>query len=99
MITRRALVTLAAAILVVPWRRRVRYGSVDVDRHRQLQREGIDLRVIHRGEDVTARCFVADDTGAGIAHLFRHRDGRPYLDPETHRAAVETIHGIEFRRV
>jgi hypothetical protein len=79
----------------------VRYGPMDVARHRLLKDSGVDLHVIRRatGEDVTSRCNFADDTGEGYAIVFRHNAaGRPYIDRPGH-AAQDRIDGIEFRRV
>jgi hypothetical protein len=71
-----------------------RWGPVDLDRHRVLAAGGAFLHVLYRGQDVTSRCYFADDTGDGVAKLFLHRDGRPYLDPATRNAAKETVYGV-----
>ena len=76
------------------WPPAVRYGAVTIGRHRRLAHRGIYLHVFHRGQDVTNRCRFADDTGDGTAELFKHRDGRPYLDDRTRHAAIETVTGV-----
>lgn len=73
----------------------VRYGAVDVRRHLLFSHKGIHLHVWHQGVDVTRRCYFADDTNDGVAYLFKHdASGRPYVDPETRHAAIETVYGI-----
>src|SRR5688572_20114749 len=77
------------------WTRRhpTTYGPMTVERHVHLQRRGIDLLVLLDGEDVTKRCYYADDR-AGVVHLFLHNaEGRPYYDMETDGAAREERSG------
>jgi hypothetical protein len=103
-VTRRGLFgSLAAALLTLSARLRgageaiaaPRYGPVDVDRHCVLKARGTFLHVYHRGQDVTRRCYFADDTGDGVAKLFLHNEhGRPYLDPVTREPAKETVYGV-----
>lgn len=75
------------------------YGFLDVNRHVALRHKGICLKVLLNGEDVTARCFEADDQ-LGYVGLYRHRNGRPYLDFSSSgeaQAAKEFLHGrVEF---
>ena len=83
------------------------WGQMDVKKHAEWKARGHDLRVFHLGEDVTDRCRFADDTFieavdgrsvVGVAELFKlNAEGRKYNDPETHRVAVERVHGIEIR--
>lgn len=72
------------------------YGYVDVTRSVVLRHRGIYLRAFLDGEDVTARCFEADDQ-LGYVGLFKHRDGRAYLErcPDgTVGVAREVRHGL-----
>lgn len=60
------------------------WGFVTVERHQQLKQHGTELRVWVRGEDVTDRCKLADDTpGREMALLYRHNSsGHPHLDED-----------------
>lgn len=64
-----------------------------VDKHRALMMSGLHLRVFVRGEDVTDRCYFADDTpGAEIARLFAlNADGRKYVVDD--EVATECVQG------
>lgn len=71
-----------------------KYGPLDVHRwitHRN--RTGERLRVYLNGVDVTEHCYFADDV-EGIVRVWKtNAQGRRYLDPATHRAASEELHG------
>lgn len=45
-------------------------------------------RVTVDGEDVTNRCHFYD-VNQRLVGLYKHREGRPYYDPETHGVAQE----------
>lgn len=76
---------------------RERYGPMTVERHFRLRARGLDLLVLHHGQDVTHRCRFADDTGDGRAELFKHRDGRPYWeDVATGQIAREHVTGVRM---
>lgn len=75
-----------------------RCGAMTVERHRRLGHLGIHLHVFHDGRDVTTRCSFADDTGEGVATLFKHNaQDRCYFDPETREVAKKTVDGVTFR--
>lgn len=73
------------------------FGPMTIARHREIARQGVDLRVLFNGEDVTDRCQFADDTpGQQHAILFKlNAQGQKYV--EGHEAALEIVWGtIEF---
>jgi hypothetical protein len=80
-----------------PGMQREPYGAITIERHREFQRRGLDLRVIVRGEDVTDRCRFVDDARQ-YAELYRvDEDGHKYRD-EDGQAAVEVVTAnIEIR--
>lgn len=82
------------ALTWVPVRR---WGAVTVDRYAALRNDGIVLRVIHQGRDITSGCCFADDTGDGMAvrHL-RDAEGHYYLRPGLHgpEVAKEIVYGV-----
>lgn len=96
---RRAFFWLFAALPFLRPSAPKRWGPVDVHQHHRLVGEGIHLHVWHRGEDITHRCFFADDSdGVGRAGLYKlNADGRRYLDRAHGRAAREWVTGIELR--
>jgi hypothetical protein len=57
------------------------WGAVTIDRWQELHRQGVNLHVFYRGEDVTLRCQFADDTpGQQRAELFRlDPDGKKFV--------------------
>lgn len=76
------------------------WGYMDVQRCFALRTRGITLRVHFNGVDVTDRCFEADDQ-LGYVGLYKHRDGRPYVEftADGARTAREVRHGsVEFVR-
>lgn len=74
------------------------YGPVDIARYYRLRQQGITLRVIHQGRDVTNNCIFADDSGLGRALVYKRTyDGHRYIDVNTGDAAKEWLTGISFR--
>jgi hypothetical protein len=96
----KAVAGLAACGFAVTSQSPERWGAVDIARHQGIKRtRGLDLRVFHRGEDITGRCFFFDDK-ADYASAYKHNnEGRAYIDRATNRAARETVRGIEIRAV
>lgn len=69
----------------------VPFGLLTIDRHAAEQFHGRHLHVFLDGEDVTRRCFVADDR-QGYAGLFLvDEEGRRVVDRDG--VAVEICHG------
>lgn len=67
------------------------WGPMTIERHTDLKRQGVHLRVFVRGEDVTDRCRFANDTpGHEVAELYRRigagfqfhldEDGEPVVE-------------------
>lgn len=75
-----------------------KYGPISIQRHLELQRQGVHLHVYYQNEDVTRRCSFADDTGAGRARLFKlNEQGEPYIEPGKNVVATEWVEGVEIR--
>lgn len=68
------------------------FGLVTVDRHIELRKKGIYLRVKLNGEDVTDRCRAANDI-EGWAELLRHSANGNAMLTATGELFTETIHG------
>jgi hypothetical protein len=58
---RRAFIAVITGWLTLLKNRALGYGYVDVRRHVALRQQGIYLRVLLDGRDVTAHCYAADD--------------------------------------
>lgn len=56
------------------------WGPMDVDRYRFLQNQGIHLRVLLDGVDVTMRCTFADDHNHMVQLLLHNENGKPYFN-------------------
>ena len=71
------------------------FGTMDVDRHRALMRDGIFIHVKRNGEDVTNRCIFADDSPDDNHAILFCVDafGKKYLTPDRHSVAKETVLG------
>jgi hypothetical protein len=75
------------------------YGRMTVERHRQLQEEGTNLRVLLNNIDVTDGCHEADDIEGWVILFKRDLDGRFYVDynNDPHSVAAEICCGtVEF---
>jgi len=94
---RRAFFGFLAALPFLRPSAQKRWGPVDVHRHHALQHRGIHLHVYHEGQDVTRRCFFADDTDGRAGLYLLNADGRRYIDRTQGRAAQEWVTGIELR--
>jgi hypothetical protein len=73
-----------------------KYGIVDVSRWRRLHREGVTLRVLLDGVDVTLRCAEADD-GQGRAELIcrdPHRHSWLVADGPAHLGGCGNLHRL-----
>jgi hypothetical protein len=73
------------------------FGFIDIERHANLRRQGVNVAVFVRGVNVTSRCVGADDTpGSQWATLHKlDNKGRRYIDPDTSHIAIETIEGSD----
>lgn len=72
-----------------------RYGPMTVERHCALVHKGVHIHVFYQGRDVTSRCRFADDTGYGVAELFKkNATGKTYFDRSTGDAAKEIVYGV-----
>jgi hypothetical protein len=73
------------------------FGLVTVEKWVDYQRNGIELKTIYNGHDITHRCIAADDR-AGWALILRKRDGHPYIDRDRNTAAKALLVGsVEFK--
>lgn len=74
-------------------------GPMTIERYSALLAGGLRVRVLANGEDVTGRCFYADDTpGAELVRVFQHNEhGRAFVDPSTGAAAVAEFRGAAVR--
>jgi hypothetical protein len=76
----------------------VNYGCVTAEQARIWRDSGVYLRVYLDGEDITDRCYEADDV-ANYAKVFRLRDGEIYWDYEAGDIAKEVLRGeVRFER-
>lgn len=68
-------------------------GFLTAARYQSLLEEGIRLRILHKGIDVTDRCFIADDRPeSNHAWLYR-LNAAGHKFEENGRAATETVLG------
>lgn len=74
------------------------WGPLTLERHRQLQQQGIYLRVFVRGDDVTDRCRYADDTpSTQVAELYRRTPSKfAHLDEDGGVAIEIATNDVEF---
>lgn len=75
-----------------------RLGFVDVTRHTAFKKQGIWLRVMLNGEDVTDRCQEADDIEGYVILVKLNYKGTPYLDANELAREVR-VGEVRFRRV
>lgn len=88
-----AVAPTAAAIMGASKPQSKRWGLITVERCFDLRERGINIRVYFNGEDVSNRCREAHDI-EGWVLLYKHKDGKPYLDPVVRDSVVmERLHG------
>lgn len=54
---------------------------------------GYGLRAVLNGEDVTERCFLADDETGEVGLYLRNEGGSFYVNPDTFELAIEFLSG------